>query len=165
MFAIFVSADYNLIMKLCLLLAFVLASLFSASSLGGHCQIPCGIFSDELKFSELEEHVVTIEKSARLVRELLAMEELTANDHQQLIRWTINKESHAQKIIDEVANYFLAQRIKTDSGHYAEKIALLHHIILKAMKTKQSLETEATNKLSEKIAAFKELYLDHSQSH
>jgi hypothetical protein len=33
------------------------------------------------------------------------------------------------------------------------------------MKTKQSVETEATDKLSEKIAAFKELYLDHSHPH
>ena len=165
MFAIFVSAEYSLCMRLIHPLAFALASLFAASSLGAHCQIPCGIFSDELKFSELEEHVVTIEKSARLVRELLAKDALSANDHQQLIRWTINKESHAQKIIDETANYFLAQRIKTDNDHYAEKIVLLHHIILKAMKTKQSVETEATDKLSEKIAAFKGLYLDHSHPH
>ena len=109
--------------------------------------------------------MVTIEKSAGLIRNLSAKEDLTASDHQQLIRWTTNKETHAQEIIDETANYFLAQRIKTDADHYAEKIKLLHHIILGAMKTKQSVETEATDKLSEKIAVFKELYLGHSLAH
>ena len=139
-------------------------TLLTASSLSAHCQVPCGIFSDELKFSELEEHVVTIEKSARLISELSAKEDLTANDYQQLVRWTTNKETHAQKIIDETANYFLAQRIKTDADDYAEKIEMLHHVIVHAMKTKQSAGEDATIKLIESIAAFKDLYLDHSQT-
>ena len=164
-FAIFETADFILHMKNIHLLIIAVASLFTAYSLSAHCQIPCGIFSDELKFRELEEHVVPIEKSAGLIRNLSAKENLTANDQQQLIRWTTNKETHAQKIIDVTANYFIAQRIKTDVDHYAEKIKLLHHIIVGAMKTKQSVKTEATDKLSEKITIFKELYLDHSLAH
>ena len=151
-------------MRILHILAYAFAALLSASSLSAHCQVPCGIFSDELKFSELEEHVVTIEKSARLISELSAKEDLTANDYQQLVRWTTNKETHAQKIIDETANYFLAQRIKTDADHYAEKIEMLHHVIVHAMKTKQSAGEDATIKLIESIAAFKDLYLDHSQT-
>ena len=141
--------------------AHAFATLFFASSLSAHCQVPCGIFSDELKFSELKEHVLTIEKSARLIRELSAKEDLTANDYQQLVRWTTNKETHAQKIIDETANYFLAQRIKADASHYAEKIEVLHQIIVYAMKTKQSAGMDATTKLTESIALFEDLYLDH----
>jgi hypothetical protein len=56
---------------------------------------------------------------------------------------------------------FLAQRIKTDTDHYAEKIEILHHIIVGAMKTKQSAGKDATAKLVESIAVFKLLYLDH----
>ena len=164
-FAIFETADFVLSMKKMHLLFFAFVSLFTVYSLSAHCQIPCGIFSDELKFRELDEHVVTIEKSARLIRNLSVKEDLTANDQQQLIRWTTNKETHAQKIIDETANYFLAQRIKTDADHYAEKIKLLHYIIIGAMKTKQSVGMEATDRLSEKIAVFKELYLGHSLAH
>ena len=148
-------------MRILYILAYAFTTLFIASSLSAHCQVPCGIFSDELKFSELEEHVVTIEKSARLISELSAKEDLTANDYQQLVRWTTNKETHAQKIIDESANYFLAQRIKTDADHYAEKIEMLHHIIVGAMKTKQSAGKYATAKLIESIALLKDLYLDH----
>ena len=165
MLAIFETANFALSMKKIYLLFLTFSSLFTVYSLSAHCQIPCGIFSDELKFRELEEHVVTIEKSAGLIRNLSTKGDLTANDHQQMIRWTTNKETHAQKIIDEMANYFLAQRIKADADHYAEKIKLLHHIIVDAMKTKQSVKKEATDMLSEKISAFKELYLGHSQAH
>ena len=151
-------------MRILHIFAYTFVTLFTAYSLSAHCQVPCGIFSDELKFSELEEHVVTIEKSARLISELSAKEDLTANDYQQLVRWTTNKETHAQKIIDETANYFLAQRIKTDADDYAEKIEMLHHVIVHAMKTKQSAGEDATIKLIESIAAFKDLYLDHTQT-
>ena len=164
-FAIFETTDYVIFMRNFHSLFFAFASVLTVHSVGAHCQIPCGIFSDEIKFSELEEHVATIEKSAGLIRNLSEKENLTANDYQQLIRWTTNKETHAQKIIDETANYFLAQRIKSDADHYSEKIKLLHHIIIDAMKTKQSVESEMTDKLSEKIALFKELYLDHSKAH
>ena len=87
-------------MRILHIFAYAFVTLLTASSLSAHCQVPCGIFSDELKFSELGEHVVTIEKSARLISELSAKEDLTANDYQQLVRWTTNKETHAQKIID-----------------------------------------------------------------
>ncbi|MEO0511116.1 MAG: superoxide dismutase [Ni] [Verrucomicrobiota bacterium] len=135
--------------------------VFTANFASAHCQVPCGIFNDELKFSELEQHVETIAKAARLMNEISAKDDSVAYDQQQFVRWTKTKEEHAQKIIDEAANYFLAQRIKTDADHYAEKIELLHHIMVKAMKTKQSTEAEASKVLLEKIEAFEKLYLDH----
>jgi len=152
-------------MRISTLLLSALAPFIFALSLGAHCQVPCGIYGDELKFGELEQHVETIDKAATMIRELSAKDSLSALDHQQLVRWTNNKESHAQKIIDEVANYFLAQRIKPDAAHYAEKVELLHHIILFSMKAKQSPEADPTETLSDKLAAFKEIYLDHSHAH
>lgn len=139
---------------------FLVVSNFASA----HCQVPCGIFGDELKFGEFEQHVETMAKAATQIRELSAKKELTAHDHQQLIRWVNTKEGHAQKMIDETANYFLAQRVKVGADNYSEKIELLHHIIVHAMKVKQSVEPKATDALSGKIAAFKKLYLVHECS-
>ncbi|NBB80934.1 MAG: superoxide dismutase [Verrucomicrobia bacterium] len=143
----------------------LLGLLVSAVSLNAHCQVPCGIYGDELKFGELEQHIETIEKSGKIIRELSAKDGLSAQDHQQLIRWTNNKETHAQKIIDEVANYFLAQRIKPGAEHYEEKVELLHHIIVLSMKSKQSVNVDPVKKLAGKVAAFKGIYLDHTHTH
>jgi nickel superoxide dismutase len=151
-------------MKYITILAVTLLSFLAIQSANAHCQVPCGIFGDELKFSEFEQHVETIAKASRLINELSAKETLTAKDHQQLIRWTITKEEHASKLIAETGTYFLAQRVKVGADHYSEKIELLHHIIVFSMKTKQSTDGEAIATLSEKIAAFKELYLDHDHT-
>ncbi len=152
-------------MKTLHILTIAFASLFTAASLSAHCQVPCGIYGDELKFGELEQHIETIEKSGKMIRELSTKDLLSAQDHQQLIRWTTNKETHAQKIIDEAANYFLAQRIKSGADHYVDKLELLHHIIVYSMKSKQSVESENVEMLAKKLAAFKDLYLDHSHAH
>ena len=107
----------------------------------------------------------TIGKSARLIREIAEKDSLSAQDRQQLIRWTVQKEAHAQKIISETADYFLAQRIKPGADHHEEKLELLHHIIVYAMKSKQSVENEPVETLGKKIAAFKALYLHHDHAH
>lgn len=152
-------------MKIQTILTSVILFLAAALSANAHCQVPCGIYGDELKFGELEQHVETISKSATLIRELADKEELTAQDHQQLVRWVNNKESHAQKIIDEASNYFLAQRIKAGQDHYKNKLELLHHIIVYAMKSKQSSGADAPETLGKKIAAFKDIYLHHDHKH
>lgn len=142
-----------------------LLSIFAAQTASAHCQVPCGIYGDELKFGELEQHITTITKASAQITEISAKDTLTAQDQQQLIRWTNNKESHAQTIIDETANYFLAQRIKPDADHYAEKVELLHHIIVYSMKAKQTTDGAAAKTLGEKLAAFKAIYLDHDHHH
>lgn len=154
-------------MKLFHTLSFAFATFLTTSSLNAHCQIPCGIYDDGLKFAELEQHIETIAKSSQSIREISGKDSLSAEDQQQLVRWTINKDEHAQWIIDETANYFLAQRIKPDTDQYADKVVLLHQIILYSMKSKQSVEDAPIDTLSEKLAAFKDLYLDksHAEAH
>lgn len=142
------------------LLAIATSLLFSQSA-NAHCQVPCGIYGDELKIAELKQHVTTIKKAAGQIREIAAKENPSTLDQQQLVRWVNNKESHAVKIIDETANYFLAQRIKPGADHYAEKLELLHHIIVFSMKAKQGVEDAPADTLLQKIEAFEELYLNH----
>jgi nickel superoxide dismutase len=77
----------------------------------------------------------------------------------------LEKEAHAQKIISDTADYFLAQRVKPGTDHYAEKLELLHHIIVDAMKSKQSVENAPVESLAKKIAAFRILYLHLDPTH
>lgn len=127
-----------------------------------HCEIPCGIYDDELRFSLLAEHITTIEKSMTKISALSAGSEKNYN---QLIRWVTNKEEHAKKFVDIVTQYFMTQRIKEIApgaegyDNYVKKLSLLHGMIRSAMKCKQT--TDATNPaaLSRLLKEFEELYL------
>ncbi|MEO1235966.1 MAG: superoxide dismutase [Ni] [Planctomycetota bacterium] len=136
-----------------------------------HCQVPCGIYGDELKFAELSQHIDTIEKSMASIKELAGSSD--PQDVQQVVRWTNNKETHAQKIQDDAQEYFLAQRVKLpadESEHeaYLAKLASLHEIIVYAMKCKQTTDPAATEPLRASLAKFKGQYFgnaDHTHHH
>ena len=152
--------------KLSLSLVFLIAGLLTVKMLGlrdaqAHCQIPCGIYGDKTRFTIMEEHIATIEKAMKQITELSA--EAAANQN-QIVRWTVNKESHAQEIQDIVAEYFLAQRIKTPkdaSGEmaYVAHLKLLHAVTVHSMKCKQTTDLANVANLKKSLGSFKDSYL------
>lgn len=131
-----------------------------------HCEIPCGIYNDELRFDLLAEDITTIEKSMNKITELSASGEKNYN---QLVRWVNNKEEHSSKFIEIITQYFLTQRIEviapdSDSyNNYVKKVTLLHEMIRTAMKCKQTTDLSNTSTLSKLLNEFKELYMSEKK--
>lgn len=130
------------------------------TQLSAHCQVPCGIYDDDNVIGSMDTDVTTIEKAAQQIVEL--SKDPTANA-QQIVRWTTNKESHAQALQEKVLNYFLAQRLKLpetdeDKEMYDKKLSLCHEIIVTAMKCKQSTDSENPAKLKELMISFREMF-------
>ncbi|NIA15285.1 MAG: superoxide dismutase [Nitrospiraceae bacterium] len=129
---------------------------------GAHCQIPCGIYDDDVRFTLLSENIATIEKSMRLITELSAEAGENAN---QIVRWTINKENHADAFAEIITKYFLQQRIKPVAkddkeayAAYTEKVVLCHQMLVATMKAKQTTDQEHVDKLRALLAEFEEAY-------
>ena len=120
-----------------------------------HCEIPCGIYDDEARIEMLLEHTTTIEKSMREIKEL---EKADPGNAHQLIRWVMNKEHHANEIQEIVTQYFMTQRIKTDTEKYASKITVLHQMLIFSMKAKQTTDETNVAKLRGLIDEFHKLY-------
>ena len=125
------------------------------SQAGAHCQLPCGIYGDEARFTALMEDVTTIEKAVRKIEQESAAE---VPDYNQLVRWVNNKETHADKISDVMLTYFLAQRIKVGQPDYEQRLVAIHKIIVLAMKAKQNVDGKIVEDLGAAIDAFHELY-------
>jgi nickel superoxide dismutase len=139
--------------------------LFAASSVYSHCEIPCGIYDDAMRFEMIDEHITTIEKSMNMILTLSAAAEINYN---QLVRWVVNKENHAGYLQEIVTQYFLAQRVKpVDTGSraeyesYVKKLALLHEMLVLAMKAKQTDDPALIEKLKTAASAFRAEYRGH----
>ena len=142
--------------------------LMFSTQLSGHCQIPCGVYDDAMRVKMIEEHTLTILKSMNYIK-------TNQNDLQQqnqVTRWIINKEQHAQEIQEIISKYFLTQRIKLKDESqeskdlYHAQLAILHSILLDAMKCKQTVDTSITNSLLENLNKFVNLYFDeHGKKH
>lgn len=126
-----------------------------------HCQIPCGIYDDTARVHAMAEDAATIEKSIRLINELAGKSD--AQSQNQMVRWVMNKEVHAQKIISSISDYFLTQRVKPDQKEYVERLKKHHRVIIAAMKAKQNAELKYAKDLEESIEALLLYYPEHKK--
>ena len=147
--------------KLFILVLFA-AILFNTQKVNAHCEIPCGIYADSVRVALILEHITTIEKAMSNIDRLSNAEKVNYN---QLVRWVVNKEDHAEKIQEIVSQYFLHQRIKlTDANDkakhdkYLKQLSTLHEILVYSMKAKQSTKQDVIEKLRNSVDKFSNLY-------
>lgn len=134
---------------------------------GAHCQIPCGIYGDELRVALMEEHLRTIEKAMKQIPAMMDSE-----NPNQVVRWVQAKEKHAEELSEIITFYFMAQRIKPASeqskaahARYVKELTLLHKLLVTTMKAKQSTDLKQVEQAQTLLAAFRKSYLgdaDHT---
>lgn len=134
-----------------------------------HCQIPCGIYDDDIRFKLMEEHVTTIEKSMEQIVEIGASADENWN---QLVRWVSNKDEHADALAQIITEYFLQQRIKPLEGgdaaaqeKYVAELTECHEILVHAMKAKQTTDLAHVEALRTLIHEFAHNYLGEAHTH
>jgi nickel superoxide dismutase len=133
-----------------------------AQFLSAHCQVPCGIYDDQMRIKMIAEHITTIEKAMNQIMEL--SKEKTPN-YNQIVRWVYNKEKHAEELSDIVTYYFMTQRLKPvpkadtkEYTNYREQLELLHHLLVYTMKAKQSTDLKVIEELRALLKKFEEAY-------
>jgi nickel superoxide dismutase len=152
--------------KTFLTLALATVTLLSSLSAYAHCEVPCGIYDDEARFTELAEHITTIEKA---MREVNTLSKASPANYNQIVRWVTTKETHANKIQDIVTQYFLTQKVKPVAGddakalaRYTAQLTDAHLLLVYAMKAKQSTDLANVEKLKTVLASFKRSLQEHS---
>ena len=120
-----------------------------------HCEIPCGIYDDPMRIDLLKEHIRTMEKSMLVIGDL---KEEKDKNYNQLVRWIMNKEDHANKFQEIVSQYFMTQRINPGEKMYDKKLGVLHEMLYNAMKCKQSTDMKYIEKLRKLVDEFAKLY-------
>lgn len=137
--------------------------LFSFSkTTSAHCEVPCGIYNDELRVEMIQEHIQTIEKAMNQITELQNADTINYN---QLVRWINTKEHHANLIQEIAEQYFLTQRVKFADPSEGEKydkymaqLTTLHQLIVYSMKSKQSVDLAQVENMQNALEAFEKAY-------
>ena len=122
-----------------------------------HCEVPCGIYDDHARIDQMLEDSTTVGKAVTQILELTGKTD--AESLNQLTRWINNKEIHATKIQDTIAQYFLNQRVKPARqgtqawNDYIMRLVQHHAVMVAAMKTKQTVDPHRVVELREAIEA------------
>jgi len=130
---------------------------FAAANASAHCEIPCGIYDDQMRINMISEHINTLERSIRQIKKLTDNKPVV---HNQRTRWIMNKERHADELQKIVTQYFMTQRIKPDTKNYSQKLILLHKMLLSAMQCKQTTDLANINALRSFVKEFEALYFE-----
>ena len=139
-----------------IMITFCIVCLLSVNAFS-HCEIPCGIYDDEMRIEMINEHIGTIEKS---MNQIMQIEKGGHQNSNQLVRWIMNKENHANEIQEIVSQYFMTQRIKPDAKDYDKKLGLLHEMLIYSMKCKQTTDVTHVGKMKDLVKEFKGLYFE-----
>lgn len=134
--------------------------LLLASLAAAHCEIPCGIYGDEMRIQMILENASTIEKSMQQITALEQEEPVNSN---QLVRWVVNKEDHANQLQEIVSQYFMTQRIAPGDKDYQAMLTTLHQMLISSMKCKQTTDLSHVEKLRQQVSAFEKLYFKDKQ--
>ena len=131
--------------------------------LGGHCQVPCGIFDDPAMIAQLKEMSATIRKAMTQINELASglSDPLKLN---QSMRWVMTKEEHCSKIIALIGEYCLCQRVKAaelSAEDYVNALKIHHLVMQCAMKCKQNVDTDFCCHLDHAIDDLAPMYTKH----
>ena len=138
----------------------VSAAFVPVAYLAAHCEVPCGIYDDGARFTELKEDQATIAKAIAQIGELSGTHDPTG--HNQLARWVSTKEAHATNTQHVIAQYFMTQKIKADDEHYVDKLTAAHGVMVAAMKCKQSADPATAEALSAAITKFETAFVGHA---
>ena len=134
----------------------IILTLLSTNWLSAHCQVPCGVYGDSARFTQMLEDQSTIAKAIGQISELAGKED--AQSANQLSRWVATKEDHASKIQKIIAEYFLTQRIKSSSEKYDALLKGAHAVMVAAMKCKQGVDAKSADTLKSAIESFQSVY-------
>ncbi len=143
----------------------IVMTLVSVSSVFAHCEIPCGIYGDNMRFEMWMEQITTVEKS---MEQIIALSKEGEKNYNQIVRWVTNKDKHADDISEIAVQYFLTQRIKPlvdnagkeEKEKYASQLTVLHLIVVNAMKSKQTTDLAHVEKLRNLVKDFYQLYFN-----
>ncbi|MCP4117979.1 MAG: superoxide dismutase [Desulfobacteraceae bacterium] len=138
---------------ICLAAALLVA--LAAHNARAHCEIPCGIYNDQMRIGMIEEHITTIEKA---MNQIMKIEGTKPGNPNQLVRWVMTKEFHSDEIQKIVTQYYMTQRIKPGMQDYEKKLTILHKMLISAMKCKQTTDPVNVKQLKAQLKDFKGLY-------
>ncbi len=130
------------------------AKKLKIKTVSAHCDIPCKIYDP----ATAQIAVLTMIRMMDLINELGAKDTLSIKDQAQLVRLVNEKETHGQKVKEEVrviwGDYFKQPQFEQVPNIHE----LVHNIMLQASKAKQGVDRADGLALLELVNEFAEAF-------
>lgn len=133
----------------------IFLSVTSIETLHSHCQMPCGIYHDDMVYDQIDQYAETMYKCSA---ELNSDNSNTVKDRQQFVRWVIQKEKASDDVSILITTYFLQQKIKPDEADTPKRLALAHKLLFLIVQIKQNCDAKFVHEFMEAWEQFKHMF-------
>lgn len=130
-------------------------SLLSAPMLHSHCQMPCGIYHDEMVYDQVDQFVETAYKAITVLSD---SKFATAQERNEFVRWVMQKDKMSDEMASLITTYFLQQKIKPGEDDTVKRITAAHKLLNYLMTIKQTVDMQYVNAFSEEWDKFKLMF-------
>lgn len=142
-------------MKKKLVILCAAAGMLSTPLLYSHCQMPCGIYHDDMIFDQIDQYVETMYKGITMLEE---NDFNTVKDRCDLVRWVCLKDHESDEIAALINTYFLQQKIKPGEPDTPKKLEAAHRLLFYLVQMKQHVDKKILQSFSEEWDKFKLMF-------
>lgn len=129
--------------------------LFAQSTLLSHCQMPCGIYHDDMVFDQIDQYIETMAKGISVMNDNKFK---TVHDYNELTRWIMLKEESSDDVATVLTEFFLQQKIKPGEDDTQKKITSAHKLLFLLVAVKQNADMKILNDFYEEWERFKLMF-------
>ncbi len=134
-----------------------LCALLSLSTidLKAHCQMPCGIYHDDMVYDQLDQFVETVYKGISVMNE---SHFTTPKERNEFCRWVTEKENSCNEAANLITVYFLQQKIKPDEEDTVKRLKSAHKLLFLLVGIKQNSDLDFVKQFNEEWEKFKLMF-------
>ncbi len=125
------------------------------NQLTAHCQMPCGIYHDEMVFDQIDQYIETMVKGISVMRDNKFE---TVQEHNEFVRWVLQKEKSSNEIAELILVYFLQQKIKPGEEDTLKRVLSAHQLLFYLVQIKQMVDLKVVNDFYEEWENFKLMF-------
>ena len=133
-----------------------LVSMFAShAALNAHCQMPCGIYHDDMVFNQIDQYVETMYKGMSVLNDSKFS---GVHDWNEVIRWVMLKEKESDEVAKLITTYFLQQKIKPGEPDTCKRVESAHRLLFYLVSIKQNTDIKFVQQFLNEWDKFKNLF-------
>ncbi len=133
-------------------LAFVLCS---QSPLSSHCQMPCGIYHDDMVYDQIDQYIETMAKGITVMND---SKFATTQERNEFVRWVMEKDAASDDVSRVITEFFLQQKIKPNEQDTTKRVLSAHALLFYLVGIKQTVDMKVLNDFYEEWEKFKLMF-------
>lgn len=131
-------------------------TLFFKAAVFAHCQMPCGIYHDQMIYDKVDEFHETMFKGISALKHNSFS---SLEDKNQFIRWVNLKEKMCDETALILTEYFLQQKVKPGTDEDTqEMVHVLHNLLFLLVQIKQNVDLDIVKQFGKEWEHFKYLF-------